>query len=328
VGTLAERIRHVRDACAQALDGPDLVAAARFLDARSVDVERGAHLLRATAAAERPTPELLAARAAARVAPSVARAPAAIERLLLVRAALATAGRIADLAVGDSVKHLLCAEFLAYAAPPRGSLDRFAMDTSSFIIMSRIVTGFRVPAGLFDWEVSGFPRRWLLKVPPRLLPGTLKFVAVDARGLGPFLVWHMAGSVWRARFILESEVLKSFYRTATAVERQPEVKAIMAASWLVSRETHRVSPHLQCLVRPFLAAGGVYTEAGPASAVNGFLLGDAKRRALYEAGAFRPTTGIVMCSRLQAMAWKACHPELAPVDASDRPASAAADEKQ
>ena len=94
---------------------------------------------------------------------------------------------------------------------------------------------------------------------------------------------------------------------ASALERQPEVRGLMTGSWFHSLETHRVSPHLAFVNRPFLEAGGIYTELGPADPEDGFLVGNPARAALYHSG---PAFGLVMCTREQAIAWKRSNPEL------------------
>jgi hypothetical protein len=306
------RVQAAQAACRQALAEGELERAVDFLARFTGDPRRGLELLRETARTERPAPGLAAARDAARRQGGPLATPALIERALLVQAAAAALARIASLPVDDSVKGLLCREFTAYASPPPGTASRFALDSRSFVAMARIAFGLRYPAGVFDWEASGFPRRWLLKIPRAFWRETAAFLIGDSRGLAPFLVWHMAGTLHQQRFLLESEVNKSFFRMAAAAERQPQVKALMAASWLVSRETHRISPHLQFVSRPFLEAGGTYTEAGPADVSNGFLTGDARRRRLYESGEYRPAIGVVLCSRDQAIRWKAAHADLEP----------------
>jgi hypothetical protein len=85
----------------------------------------------------------------------------------------------------------------------------------------------------------------------------------------------------------------------------------MASSWLYSRETHRINPHLAFFNRPYMEAGGFYADLGPALPESGFLKGDPKRAELYNSGEYRPTNALVLCSRSQAIAWKQTRPEIA-----------------
>jgi hypothetical protein len=297
-------------ACERALASDDIVAALRFLASRSLGPTRALELLDETARTERPAREFVDARAAARTTQDRAAAPGAIERALLVHAVLRVVRQVPTLPVDASVKGLLYREFQAYAAPPPDALGRFDLEELPFIAMTRIVTLRRFPGGAFDWEPSGFPHRWLLKVPPRLMARTLRFLALETRGFAPLLVWHLSGTVYRQRFLLEAETRRSFYRVAAAAERQPAVRGLMAASWLMSTETHRINPHLADIGRPFIEAGGLHTDIGPAPATNGFLTGDPRRRQLYERGEYRPTIGVLVCSRQQAIRWVHAHPEL------------------
>jgi hypothetical protein len=301
---LLEQIDHARNVCVEALRSDELLGATEFLAGQRLTVDRCIELLDATAKTQFLAPELVEARNAALSAPGPAAKVGTIERALLLPAALRTIDRIPDLPVDESVKQLFCKEFISYALPPRGTEERFAMLNFTFICMSRIVFLIRFPGGLMHWERSGFPKRWFLKVPPNLLFRTMRFLTLEAGALKPFLVSHLGGTVRRYPFLLEREAQKSFYRLAAAAELQPEVRGIMAGSWLISKEPRRVSPHLEFLARRFLDAGGVYTEIGRANIDDGFMDGDETRKHLYEIGEYRPTLGVVMCTRQQAIAWK------------------------
>jgi hypothetical protein len=146
-----------------------------------------------------------------------------------------------------------------------------------------------------------------------MLPALAIFLARRVRGFKPYFVSHMAVTSSKSRFLTEREYLKSFYRMAAAIEMQPSVRAIMGTSWLHSRETHRVSPHLAFLNRPHLDAGGIYIDIGPAPETAGFLTGDKHRQELYRAGKYKPTIGVVICTREQAINWKNSHPEIQPL---------------
>ena len=230
-----------------------------------------------------------------------------------MRAALPAIDQISGLPVDETVKHLYCKEFAFYAKPPASAYSHFSIQAYPFIAMSKIVLLKRFPAGSTDWEISGFPRSWLVKVAPHFMARTYQFLALKTRGFKPFFVPHLAGTRNRLPFLLEREFLASFYRAAIALEKQPRIKALMAGSWLHSVETHRVSPHLSFMNRPYIEAGGIYTDLGPADPNDGFLDGSKERAELYYAGKYKPTFGIVMCTSKQAIAWKRAHPEIEPL---------------
>jgi hypothetical protein len=311
--SLLTRIDETRAACFEALGQGELAGAVAFLSRQGLSPERGVGLLRATAAAEHTAPELLALRPAALAEYGDLDRAVALERALLVLAATESLDRIAGLPVDDSVKRLFCKEFSSFASPPTGSMRRFDMAKSPFVSMSRTVFLIRFPGGLIDWERSGFLKRWIPRVPPRFLLPTLRFLTMEAHGFKPFLRTHMSDNVQPPAFVRQRDVNLSFYRMATAAELQPDIKAMIGAAWLLSAETRRVSPHLECIARPWLEAGAVYTEAGaPTRVDHGFLVGNERRRQLYVAGDYRPTLGVMMCTRQQAIAWKRANAHLAP----------------
>jgi hypothetical protein len=98
---------------------------------------------------------------------------------------------------------------------------------------------------------------------------------------------------------------------AQALEMQPEVLGFAACSWFRSPATHRVSPHLAWVSTVFVENGGLVAEAGRDDPDSGVLARSATRRALYEAGTFTPTRGLVMWPRASMIAWARRHPELA-----------------
>jgi hypothetical protein len=212
--------------------------------------------------------------------------------------------------VDDSVKHLFCKEILSFAQPPPASLERFSLKHFPFVAMSKIVTFRRFPAGQTQWEISGLPRSFLLKTPPRQLPATLWFTLAHMKGRAPYFVCHLAATVVPLRLLTERELLKTFCRLALAIELQPHIKGVMAGSWLHSRETHRVSPHLAFLNVPYLASGGHYFDAGPAKELDGFLAGDPHRAELYRSGKYKPTFGVVLVSRDQIIQWRRDHEDI------------------
>jgi hypothetical protein len=249
---VADRVEITRAACQAAIASPPLADVEAFLERLGVPVTACIRLLRDCAVIQAPTPELTRLDDAIRTERVAESEPSAFARALLVRASLAALDQLPAFPVDDSVKHLFCKEFLFYASPSPPAFGRFAITAYPFIAMSKFALLDRFPGGQQDWEVSGFPRKWLVTI-TRQAP----------------------------RFLTEREYFKSFYRMASAIEMQPSVKAIMGPSWLHSLETHRISPHLAFLNRPHLDAGGIYIDIGPAPPNAGFLAGDKQREELY-----------------------------------------------
>ena len=166
----------------------------------------------------------------------------------------------------------------------------------------------RFPAGQLDWEVSGLPRSYLLKMPARDLPRVIRTVLVDMRGLRPCYVGHMGVRRYPLLFV-EAESHRSYHRMAQSMALQPDVKGLLMTAWFHSPETIRVSPHLAWTNRTPLAHGAVLTDLGPAGPRDGFLTGSPDRQRLYDAGQYRPTIGVIIWPRPALLAWAAAHPE-------------------
>ena len=97
---------------------------------------------------------------------------------------------------------------------------------------------------------------------------------------------------------------------AQSLVRQPHVKGLVASSWLHSSDTFVVSPHLAWMNRTFLENGGLVVRMGPADPDCGVLSRSPERKRLYDAGLFKPTTGLVIWPRREMIAWAQRHPEL------------------
>jgi hypothetical protein len=303
--TTEEWIKVARSRCQSALQEPGIQDVEALLDQDGVSTSAQLEALESTAKAQSLSPSLLKLSTSV---PSNSRFT--FERKLLLDQALISLPKIAALPVDGTVKQLFCKEFIFMAEPTDDALPKFSVDGYTFVAMARLVLLERFPAGHYHWEVSGFPRTWLPKVPLRLLPATLRFLLLEAHGLKPWFVSHMRGTGPGNPFLVESEFRKSFFRMALALEKQPHIQAVMAQSWLHSPETHRVSPHLAFLNRIFIEAGGIVTDLGPAGEEDGFATGNRQRAELYRAGQYKPTVGVAACSRRQAIAWARKHNEL------------------
>lgn len=235
----------------------------------------------------------------------------AAERFFLLHALLQNIGRIKDLDIAPSVKKLLCDEFVFYAEPENHWVHLFKHDTSSYASMCKVACFRRFPAGQVHWEMSGLPRSWLLKVPSRCLGPLSYFIVKRLKGFGPLFESHLFPRRKNPLMLIESESNRSYYRMAKSMELQPSVKGIIAISWLHSEPTLRASPHLSWVNRIFIENGAFITHIGPARVNDGFLTGSKERQKLYEAGEYKPLTGLVLWPRANILTWADSHPELA-----------------
>jgi hypothetical protein len=209
--------------------------------------------------------------------------------------------------VPDPVKQLQCRLFLRYCddadVEHRFRPDR-QYDARSYAKCALLE---RFVAGQFDWEVSGLPRSYILRMPPRDLPRVFHTIVFGLRGLKPCFAVHMGLTRYPLVFN-EPESHRSYYQMALAMRLQPMIRGMLMMSWFHSPETLRVSPHLAWTNKTPLAYGATLTDIGPSSPGDGFLTSN-HRRQLYESGDYRPRTGVVIWPRHAVLAWAAAHPE-------------------
>lgn len=236
----------------------------------------------------------------------------ALPRALLAAVALQNLKRLEDLPLETSVKSMLCDYCKFFVSPRPGEIRLFDPKQYSFLALAKIALLERFPAGQFDWEISGLPRSWLFGIPFSSLPKVAYFLARKLKGFAPCIVPHMAfrpKNPLVARCLMQRECEKSWYRMALSAERQPEIRGMVAGSWLFSPDTYKVSPHLSFLAKPMIESGGLNTIRGKAKLGGGLFAGSESRRKLYESGEFKPTMGLVLWSRDQMIQWAHSHPE-------------------
>lgn len=303
---LTESMEETEELCTARLQEPDLRGVAEAIEHAGVSIEHCVSLVRSaseSAAGKRPVLELraLLERSGAGCEKG------SLERFLLIHGALSTADSIPSLPVCESVKVLLCEAFQSMTHPSDDRPTRFSADHSHFVGMCKIATLRRFPAGEFDWELSGIPRSWLLKLDPRSLLRVSYLLARHMPGFGPVFFRHMGLRRGRGPLTrLESD--RAYYRMAMSMELQPQIKGFAASAWYTSPDTHKVSPRLAWVNDTFLENGGIVVKMGPADPNCGVFSRGGTRKRLYEAGQFKPTLGLAIWPRKQMLAWAAAHP--------------------
>ena len=304
---MQEDLESARNICRQALAAPEMRRVADVIRANGHDAAGVPHMVGAVS--EAPSTQAPLARLKDAVdREETSDGARSFERFLLLTAALDTLSRLPHVPVSDDVRALICDEFRFFALHPGEHAARFEIGSASFTAMCKTATLRRFPAGQFDWEVGGIRRSDIAHVSPARVVQTVTFAALRMRGLQPVFFSHLN---WRRgnRSLLETEANRSYYRMAQSMRLQPAIKGFAACSWFRSPGVHRVSPNLAWLSRVFLENGGYVVEAGPDSPDGGVLHRSRTRRALYDAGKFKPTKGLVMWPRDAMIAWAATHPE-------------------
>jgi len=232
----------------------------------------------------------------------------AFERALLRSAAADFEPHIATLPIHESVRKLLRDEYRFYTGPARGTL----LEAGSYLFVTacKTISLRRFPAGPMDWEVSGFPRAWLPKVPKPDLARLAWYLAVRAGGFRPMFFMHVARRPKNRGLLIEKEVLRAYYRMARSLELQPSVKAILASAWFHDPAAVAENPHLAWLNRPYREEGGIIVTAGPAPVDAGFLEHNIDRKQQFESGHLQYRIAIALWPRDAAIDWARRHPEL------------------
>ena len=196
-----------------------------------------------------------------------------------------------------------------FADPGENWIHRFDPANYSYRAYAGMSILQRFPAGLLDWEISGIPRSWLVKVPPRDLPRVLACIATELRGFKPVMYVHLA--FLRTPFMMfhEGRFRAAYLQIARCLALRPELKAIITAAWFHSSETHRVSLHLQWTNRLFEENGGIISDVGKCPEDAGFLVGSSQRRKLYESGEYKPRLGMILWPRRAVLDWYSKQPD-------------------
>lgn len=237
--------------------------------------------------------------------------PGTFERVVLLRAFKRSLDALPAARVSEPVQRLICEEVRYLINPPPAVARRYDVQRNSLVGFCKLATLRRFPAGQLTWEISGIQRSWLLRARPRDLPRVWSHVAMRFRGLRPLFVPHLSATRKDRTALLERETNRAYYRMATTMALQPEVRGLAAGGWLHSPDTMAVSPHLTSFNRLFMDNGALITTIGPADPDCGVFYRSPERRKLYDEGKFKPTIGLVLWAREDMLAWAAAHPELA-----------------
>src|SRR5579864_2400954 len=245
---LQRRIAETRQICADQMHAPPLAQIGEKLSRSVAELGSPESIVRSLIRARDRRADL--ARVAAQIGAPDEIAGAAPQRALLLAAALVSLNRLEGLPVESSVKRLICDEFQFFAKPAPREIALFAPESASFLSLCKLSLLERFPAGQFHWEISGFPRSWLLRVPPSALPRLIYFLAAELRGFSPCIVPHMATRRKNPLMLIEKESDRSWFRMACSAQIWPGIRGLVASSWLHSPETYRVSPHLAFINKP------------------------------------------------------------------------------
>ena len=233
----------------------------------------------------------------------------ALERYLLLLAVRRAIPLVTALRTGPDVHRLFAEAFSFFAEPDARSVERLRCGGQDYESMCKVATLRRFPAGQFEWEVTGLPRSWLVKVRPGSVAGLLKTIAFDLGGLKPMIFPHFAVCGPRRIVMREGEVKRSFFRMAIAMEMQPEMRGFLAGAWFLSPDAVRVNPQLSWFIPFFEQHGAFVTTMGHVELGPRQLARNDALREEYERGEFRPRLGVVVWPRKAMLRWAARYTE-------------------
>lgn len=228
-----------------------------------------------------------------------------LQRFVLLTAGLPNLFRIALLPLAEEVKSRLLEQFLYVCAPDREIATLLNPRQYGFRVMCKFMRLERFPSGQSDWELSGFPRSLLARMPLRDLPRALKCVLLRAGGHRPYFEAHTAFRRDLPILTPEDE-RKTFRLVAESMRLQPAIRGYISAAWFLDPHLPAVSPHLAWMsdwLRECERFGAVWTTIGGAGENAGFLVGDRHRRRLYESGKWKPVTGLLLWARTDLLDW-------------------------
>ncbi len=162
---------------------------------------------------------------------------------------------------------------------------------------------FRV--GLFWWEETGIPRRWIVEVRGRARLRLARYVLTRLGGFNPVWSTHLPPLPSGTHFT-EPAFRHAHLEAARLLQRAPRIRGIASASWYYDPAIEDVSPHLAFARRIVVENGGITFEVplDPATRDQA-LVGSRARRFAAERGFYRPRNVARLWAREPFLAWAA-----------------------
>lgn len=230
-----------------------------------------------------------------------------VERVLLATSIRTYAPQVLDLAIAEEARRGLLSYYSRLLRPEPRIAAKMRIGHSWFLSACKLATGSRFPAGVYEFELSGVPRSWFLRMArssPWDMVRLAAFVLTRTRGLEPFFANHMAILRDPSEHLTEERVAEAYLTIADSLELQPRVKGLLAAGWMRDPRIGVVSPHLAALSDPIVDSGGILVglwKVDPES--SGALAKSRRRREAYARGLWHPAQGVALWPREAMLMW-------------------------
>lgn len=304
-----ELIEETKRRCEESLDQADLRSVAEALGRLNVGVDDCNAMIESVSETQTSQEPVVRLKESL-VRSGLGETDGAIERFMLINGALRSLPKLSALPVAAPIKEFLCEEYRNFIDPAAPSIADLQIGRSAFVAGCKLASRRRFPTGQLDWEISGLPKSYFARIPPRSLPRAAFFVAAKLKGFAPAFFIHLSANPKKRRTLTENATNKSYYLMAKSMELQPEIKGLVASSWLHSPDTHTVSPHLAWLNKTFLENNAFVSTMGDADADSGVFYRSPERKKLFDEGRFKPTTGLILWDRRDMLRWADAHAEL------------------
>ena len=171
--------------------------------------------------------------------------------------------------------------------------------------LSSVVTSLRAyfRVGLYWWERSGIPRRWLLQARGASRARLARYVLTRFGGFRPVWSNHLPVLPPGTRFT-EEAFIHAHIEIARLMRGAPEVRGLVSASWYYDPALSDFSPHLAFLPRIIGENGGMLIEVPMDRATREHALGRSRtRREAAEQGRYQVRNYARFWGRGPFLAW-------------------------
>jgi|GEM_PF-2726049 len=196
---------------------------------------------------------------------------------------------VLSLLVPQKVKHLIMDEYIKRLSDyHKKNFDKYRLDKIEGVIEIRKCILSWLPLGLYDYQISGIPKRNLLLCPTNQKLSFLCYIAKHMRGFSPVYEVHLPKQT--GKHLTPESVYESYELLTQVLKMNPSVKGIFSSAWYHDPVVAEINPHLKYLNELFLNNGGYIHKLGSTeSCKQDALLKSKTRQQLYAEGKYMPT---------------------------------------